>query len=157
MNLRLNKRTQQIDDQREKLLGYATDNSPIWCEAGAHKLNGDEKAELSEKLGNQVRYAAILKAVKEVQRGASIFLEHSVMELAPPHIIDSYQNDGLAFCDWFRTEGFGFKQDGLKTVFLIKGSEYGSMTAKCDATIKEDVEQMLKFEHLMGQGKGRLS
>lgn len=157
MNIRLPKRTQQIDNQREKLLGYATDNSPIWCEAGAHLLNGDEKHHLSQNLANNLHSASVHKAVLEIQRGAAVFLEHSIMELAPPNVLDSYRGDGALFKAWFVNTGFGFKQDGLKTVILIKGSEVGSMTAKCDPLLRSDIETMLKFEQVMARGRESLS
>lgn len=153
MNLRLPNRVKQIDSQREKLLGYATDNSPIWCEAGAHELTGDEKHHLSQNLANNQRAAAVAKSVQEIQRGAAAFMEHSVMELAPANVIESYNSDGKLFKEWFVNTGFGFKQDGLKSVLLIKGAEVGSMTAKCDPLLKSDIEVMLKFEQTMALGK----
>jgi hypothetical protein len=153
MNLRLPNRVKQIDSQREKLLGYATDNSPIWCEAGAHELTGDEKHHLSQNLANNQRAAAVAKSVQEIQRGAAVFLEHSIMELAPPNVLNSYRGDGVLFKEWFVNMGFGYKQDGLKSVLLIKGTEVGAITAKCDPLLKSDIELMLKFEQTMAKGK----
>lgn len=154
MNLRLPKRTQQIDDNREKLLGYDTEGGPIWTTANAHLLNGDEKHHLSQNLANNLRSAAVHKAVQEIQRGAATFMEHSVMELAPPNVLASYQGDAVLFKEWFVNMGFGFKQDGLKSALLIKGSEVASMTAKCDPLLQSDIETMLKFEHIMAQNEG---
>lgn len=153
MNLRLPKRTQQIDDQREKLLGYDSEGGPIWTTKNAHVLTGDEKHELASKLHDKQRYAAIQRNVKSILEGASKFLEASVLATAPEAVFANYvQGDGELFADWFKQSGYGFKQDGLRSVLLRHGQEQGSICAKVDEMLKEDVLTALKFEHVMAGG-----
>lgn len=147
MNIPGPKRTARIDAQRERLLGYNTAGGPIWTEVGGPVLTGDEKYELAHNIAAQQRHAAVAKIVQNIKRGAASFFEHSVMEVAPEDLNEH------TLGPWLMQSGFTYKQDGLKSVLLHCGTEVGSMTAKCDPLLVEDVLLMLKFEYTIEKAK----
>ena len=149
--LSLTKRTQQLDDAREVLITHTATGQPIWTTAGQNRMTAADKEELSANLAAQRRGAAVQEATKRVLDAASKFLEHSIMELAPPPVMASYTgelaDDGATFGDWLENSGFAFKQDGLRSVLLHGGKEVASFTAKVNPAIEDSVVQMLRFEH----------
>lgn len=109
-------------------------------------MSPEDKAHLSQKLRYRKRESVIKEIVDAVQRNAAVFLEATFRQIAPAKVIESLDTgkpDGL-FLDWMKSSGFAVRQDGLKTVILIKGQVINEMTAHVDLRFEGDVDRKLK-------------
>ncbi len=122
--LNIKRRTRQVDDAREVLLG-GTPSHPIHTTTGQLALNGDDKAHLSHNLRARRDRALIAKLVERVQEQAGTFLEMHMRQLAPNNVL----NDAVLFERWSVRNGYNFVQDGLVSVLTHKGRVIATMTA----------------------------
>lgn len=153
MNLKIPKRTDKIDSEREKLIGYGP-MGPIWTEAGATTLNGDQKEELSFNLKAKQKHSAVQQVVLKVLEAGAGFFESVVLQTAPESVRLSYQSDNpKLFVDWLVNSGFKTVQEGLTSIVLRNGEEIARSTAAVPAWLSEDVLTMLKFEQVMEGAK----
>lgn len=158
MHIKGKKRTARIDDEREVLL-FQTPNGPVWAEAGAHKLTGDEKSELSAKLKAKAREAEVLKAAQQVQTMAAAFVESTLLSVAPQQVLQSYLSGmsgsegdgGTLFADWLDKSGFGFRQEGLRSVITYRGKVINEVTATVDPRLALDVIAALRTDAMVAR------
>lgn len=153
MNVRLSKRTEQIDRQREKLIGWGT-LGPIWTEAGSAVLTGDQKVELAHSLAAQRHRAAVEQCTLKVLEAGAGFFETTVMATAPQAVIESYTSrDTKLFVDWLVKSGWACVRDGFTCLVLRNGEEVARTTAKVPAIYESDVLVALRVESMMAQAK----
>lgn len=152
MNIGGKKRVRSLDDAKEVLITHRADGTPIWTTVGDNRMTGDNKAELSSNLAAARHQAEVVKTMRYVQESASAFFEAMILQVAPQAVLDDYaahsagQSKGSLFLEWFEKSGFGYKQDGLKSVVTYKGRVLSEMTATVDPRLAQDVINMLAFD-----------
>lgn len=141
------KRTTRLDDAKEVLVTHAADGTPIWTTVGDKRMSADNKAELSDNLRKRALYNAAIGVMQKVQAGAAGFFESVVMNAAPPHVLDAYQQgDTAPLAEWLPHSGFTFKQDGLRSIVLHQGSVMADFTATVPAAVEQQVLALLRMD-----------
>lgn len=150
VNLRIPRRTAQIDAQREQQIGLTPGGEPIWLHKGDLVPTGDQKHELSAALHAKQRAGAVQTVMIKVLEVGAGFFESVVMHTAPQAVLDSYQSDDTSlFVKWLTKSGYRLVRDGLTCIVLRNGAEIARTTADVPASLKDDVLTMLRFETCM--------
>ena len=145
MNIKGDKRTQQLADAREVLITHAADGTPIWTTAGQNRMTPSNKEELSANLKARQHHNRVFQEAQKVQLGAEGFWEAIILGAAPQSILDAYAaEDKVTVAKWVLQSGFTFKQDGLTSRVFHKGAEVASFVAKVDPRLEADVLMALK-------------
>ncbi len=152
-NIRIKRRTQSIDDDREKLLGYGP-LGPIHTTVGAFNPTGDQKHELSAKLAAKQRYADVQVIKTKVQEAAAGFFEQVITRTAPDAVVaDYYTSDQpTLFLDWLVKSGFRLVCDGFHAIVLRNGEEIARTTAKVPAWCADEVLVALRVDQMVEKG-----
>lgn len=150
-NLRLKRRTRQLDDAQPVVLAGSGDNV-IHTTRGELAMSGDDKARLTHNLRAQQRATLVAQLVEKVHAQWATFLERTVAGVAPRVVLEAYVNHGdeaPAWQEWLRRLNVRVVQDGLTLRVYINGTEQGSARAAVTPTFESEVLTMLKMEQGM--------
>lgn len=153
-NLRLKRRTRQLDDAQPVVLAGSGDNV-IHTTRGDLAMSGDDKTRLIHNLRVQQRASMVAQLVEKVHAQWATFLERTVAGVAPREVLNAYVHHGdeaPVWQEWLRRLNVRTVQDGLTLRVYINGTEQGSARANVTPTFESEVLTMLKMEQSMTQG-----
>jgi hypothetical protein len=98
----------------------------VFTTAGDIALSEENKEELSSNLRSQRLNSQIEKAAKGLFMARVAFMQEMIRPICPKSAYDSFMGHSDdqfgAYVEWAKNAGISFKWDGLKMVFLRRGS-----------------------------------
>src|SRR5687768_142410 len=127
----MKKRTRQLDDAREVVIGRTADGDPIHTTAGELKLNGEDQDKLQDNVNAQAAVGTAEQAARLHINRTAAFLLKFIHDLAPLNVYVDYLHNGEHgeyFEAWRYSEGYEFHMDRLYTYIKRNGkvvAEFG--------------------------------
>ena len=124
------KRTEQIDDEREEVIGVNEEGKTVFIKAGSKKLTGDEKGELKENLDEIRLRGEVEKFLKVVVQAQQIAIEKLLEGIVPNCVIEESLREESALNEWLRSQRLEVviadKDDPWMCVLVKDGKEIAS-------------------------------